>query len=354
MSKEELPMIIPEKKMAIKRQKQRNIEGIKRVGKVVGSFGLAALGVGVLGLCGPIAVVGAGAYVIAGTNAIKNIIFKSEGKNSMFVTKRKLNGELEIDQDSTKLKQAQKIKALQPQEKAAMMGLGMLVSLRNIQQMYEDKDIQTEPAQNGENNVYPQVFSTVTHGDNIKTLEALEKLGYIQIDRKEFKKKSTFAWERLGFGEYKSAQKAFLAQFNPEERKGYEHDFYDMAIQITDKKLNVDELAQRYVNVDQIDKSDRQERKALKTIGLIFKALKNSNIDVSMNELGETQIKYDSEEPLLKRVQRENLDKCEEYRKTMYVGNEIEQTTVQAKCQNEITQENVTENQQNKDEEIEH
>ena len=354
MSKEELPMIIPEKKMAIKRQKQRNIEGIKRVGKVVGSFGLAALGVGALGLGGPIAVVGAGAYVIAGTNAIKNIIFKSAGKNSMFVTKRKLNGELEIDQDSTKLKQAQKIKALQPQEKAAMMGLGMLVSLRNIQQMYEDKDIQTEPAQNGENNVYPQVFSTVTHGDNIKTLEALEKLGYIQIDRKEFKKKSTFAWERLGFGEYKSAQKAFLAQFNPEERKGYEHDFYDMAIQITDKKLNVDELAQRYVNVDQIDKSDRQERKALKTIGLIFKALKNSNIDVSMNELGEAQIKYDSEEPLLKRVQRENLDKFEEYRKTMYVGNEIEQTTVQAKCQNEITQENVTENQQNKDEEIEH
>lgn len=354
MSKEELPMIIPEKKMAIKRQKQRNIEGIKRVGKVVGSFGLAALGVGVLGLGGPIAVVGAGAYVIAGTNAIKNIIFKSAGKNSMFVTKRKLNGELEIDQDSTKLKQAQKIKALQPQEKAAMMGLGMLVSLRNIQQMYEDKDIQTEPAQNGENNVYPQVFSTVTHGDNIKTLEALEKLGYIQINRKEFKKKSTFAWERLGVGEYKSAQKAFLAQFNPEERKGYEHDFYDMAIQITDKKLNVDELAQRYVNVDQIDKSDRQERKALKTIGLIFKALKNSKIDISMNELGEAQIKYDSEEPLLKRVQRENLDKCEEYRKTMYVGNEIEQTQVQEKCQNEITQENVTENQQNKDEEIEH
>ena len=56
MSKEELPMIIPEKKMAIKRQKQRNIEGIKRVGKVVGSFGLAALGVGALGLGGPIAV----------------------------------------------------------------------------------------------------------------------------------------------------------------------------------------------------------------------------------------------------------------------------------------------------------
>lgn len=48
MSKEELPMIIPEKKMAIKRQKQRNIEGIKRVGKIAGNFGLAAIGVGAI------------------------------------------------------------------------------------------------------------------------------------------------------------------------------------------------------------------------------------------------------------------------------------------------------------------
>ena len=53
-------------------------------------------------------------------------------------------------------------------------------------------------------------------------------------------------------------------------------------------------------------------------------------------------------------VQEESTDKCEEYRKTMYVGNEIEQTPVQAKDQNEITQENVTKNQQNKDEGIEH
>ena len=96
------------------------------------------------------------------------------------------------------------------------------------------------------------------------------------------------------------------------------------------------------------------EEKALKTVGLIFKPLKDSNIDVRLNELGETQIAYDSEEPLLKRVQRENYDKCEEYRKTMYVGKEIEQTPVQTRGQDEITQENVTENRQNKDEEIEH
>lgn len=70
MSKEELPMIIPEKKMAIK-TKTKKYRRNKRVGKIAGNFGLAALGVGALGLGEPIAVVGAGAYVIAGTNAIK-------------------------------------------------------------------------------------------------------------------------------------------------------------------------------------------------------------------------------------------------------------------------------------------
>ena len=38
----------------------------------------------------------------------------------------------------------------------------------------------------------------------------------------------------------------------------------------------------------------------------------------------------------------------------MYVGKEIEQTPVQTRGQDEITQENATKNQQNKDEEIEH
>ena len=68
MSKEELPMIIPEKKMAIKRQKQRNIEGIKRVGKIAGNFGLAAIGVGAIGIGGPVAVVGASAYAVSYTH----------------------------------------------------------------------------------------------------------------------------------------------------------------------------------------------------------------------------------------------------------------------------------------------
>lgn len=358
MSKENLPISVDNNKsLAEKRKEKRDFEQIKRSAKAAISAGLAVAG-GLAVWFGagipPIAIAGGVALCGFGTNAVYKKVYKSAGKDSMFVLAKNLKGELEIGQNSLEFKKAQKIKELKTAEKAASMGLGMIVSLKNIQQMYEDEEVETQPSKDGKSNVYPQVFSTVTHGDNIKTLEALETLGYIQINRKDFKKKSTFAFERLGFGEKESAKKAFFAQFNPDERKLYEHDFFNIAVQITDKKINVDELVQKYINVNQIDKSNIQERKAVKTIGLIFKTLKNSKIDVKIDELGESQIVYDSDRSLLTRVQEESTDKCEEYRKKIYVGNEIEQTPVQAKDQNEITQENVTKNQQNKDEEIEH
>lgn len=347
MNNEVLPVAVKEKQMmAAKRNKQRNINGIKRIGKIAVNAGLVVAGIGTMSMGGIVGTIGAGVYFFAGINTVKNILFKEAGKDSMFVLQKK-HGELVIGQDSTKIKQAQKIKNLAPNEKAAMMGLGMLVSLRNIQQEYEDKEVQTDPARNGENNVYPQVYSTITHGDNIRTLEALETLGYIQIERKDFKKKSVFITERLGVGEVESAKQAFLAQFNNEEKKKYEHDFYNIAIKITDKKLNVEELAQKYINIDTIDKSRRTERKALKSIGLIFKALKNQNIDIGVNEIGENQIVYNSEQSFFNRVEKESFDKNEEYRKKMYIGDKIEpiEQTVQALEQSEQEKTSIQEQQ---------
>ena len=320
MSKENLPISVDNNKsLAEKRKEKRDFEQIKRSAKAAISAGIAT--VGIFAMCSgagfPITLAGGAALGGFGVNAIIKKIFKPAGKDSMFVFSKNLKGELEIGQNSLEFKKAQKIKELKTAEKAASMGLGMIVSLKNIQQMYEDEEVETHPSKDGKSNVYPQVFSTVTHGDNIKTLEALETLGYIQINRKDFKKKSTFAFERLGFGEKESAKKAFFAQFNPDERKLYEHDFFNIAVQITDKKINVDELVQKYINVNQIDKSNIQERKAVKTIGLIFKTLKNSKIDVKVDELGESQIVYDSDRSLLTRVQEESTDKCEEYRKSV-------------------------------------
>ena len=321
MSKYNLPISVDNNKSLVeKRKEKRDFEQIKRSAKAAISAGLATVGFFAIWFGAgipPIALAGGAALCGFGTNAIVKKIFKPIGKDSMFVLAKNFKGELEIGQNSLKFKQAQKIKKLKTVEKAASMGLGMIVSLKNIQQMYEDEEVETQPSKDGRSNVYPQVFSTVTHGDNIKTLEALETLGYIQINRKDFKKKSTFAFERLGFGEKESAKKAFFAQFNPDERKLYEHDFFNIAVQITDKKINVDELVQRYINVNQIDKSNIKERKALKTVGLIFKALKDSKIDVKVDELGESQIVYDSDRSLLTRVQEESTDKCEEYRKSV-------------------------------------
>lgn len=321
MSKENLPISVDNNKsLAEKRKEKRDFEQIKRSAKAAISAGLATVGFFAIWFGAgipPIALAGGAALCGFGTNAIVKKIFKPVGKDSMFVLAKNFKGELEIGQNSLKFKQAQKIKKLKTVEKAASMGLGMIVSLKNIQQMYEDEEVETQPSKDERSNVYPQVFSTVTHGDNIKTLEALETLGYIQINRKDFEKKSTFAYERFGFGEKESAKKAFFAQFNPDERKLYEHDFFNIAVQITDKKINVDELVQRYINVNQIDKSNIKERKALKTVGLIFKALKDSKIDVKVDELGESQIVYDSDRSLLTRVQEESTDKCEEYRKSV-------------------------------------
>lgn len=321
MSKDNLPISVDNNKSLVeKRKEKRDFEQIKRSAKAAISAGLATVGFFAIWFGAgipPIALAGGAALCGFGTNAIVKKIFKPIGKDSMFVLAKNFKGELEIGQNSLKFKQAQKIKKLKTVEKAASMGLGMIVSLKNIQQMYEDEEVETQPSKDGRSNVYPQVFSTVTHGDNIKTLEALETLGYIQINRKDFEKKSTFAYERFGFGEKESAQKAFFAQFNPDERKLYEHDFFNIAVQITDKKINVDELVQRYINVNQIDKSNIKERKALKTVGLIFKALKDSKIDVKVDELGESQIVYDSDRSLLTRVQEESTDKCEEYRKSV-------------------------------------
>lgn len=57
-----------------------------------------------------------------------------------------------------------------------------------------------------------------------------------------------------------------------------------MAIQITDKKLNIDELVQRYDNVDQIDRViDKKEK--LKNSRSYFKALKVQILMLRLNEL---------------------------------------------------------------------
>ena len=71
--------------------------------------------------------------------------------------------------------------------------------------------------------------------------------------------------------------------------------------------------------------------------------------------MGETQLIENANESFANRVERENTDSGKEYRKEVYIGDEIEQVQVQAKEIGETIQEkNIKQDQQEKDEGIEH
>ena len=70
--------------------------------------------------------------------------------------------------------------------------------------------------------------------------------------------------------------------------------------------------------------------------------------------MGEPQLIENANESFANRVERENTDSSKEYRKEVYIGDEIEQTQVQSKEKDEAIQENIKQDQQEKDEGIEH
>ena len=70
--------------------------------------------------------------------------------------------------------------------------------------------------------------------------------------------------------------------------------------------------------------------------------------------MGEPQLIENANESFANRVERENTDSSKEYRKEVYIGDEIEQTQVQSKEKGEAIQENIKQDQQEKYEGIEH
>ena len=217
MNKENnLPTVISDR---LPIEKKRNLnrikENFKRAGKIAINTVVSISGLGVAAIGGPaIATLGLGTAVISATNVGKNIIFKKANKNSMFVTRKNLKGELSLFQESTNIDTLKKMKGLKPQEKGALMGLEMLVGLQSYQQQFSDQKKKVEISRDGENNVYSPVFKTVTHGINIKTIEALGKLGYLQVDEKIPKNKNILFFEKLQFKQYKEAAKAIKAQLS--------------------------------------------------------------------------------------------------------------------------------------------
>ena len=118
MNKENLPMVVPENQMVIKRNRKRMIEKVKKIGK----FSLD-----VLLVCGGII---SGFTIIVPLAAIRgaqNGIMQRIDKNSIFA----LRGSSEICQDSTHRKPFKKMKGFNKSEKSAVMGVELMLMLKN-------------------------------------------------------------------------------------------------------------------------------------------------------------------------------------------------------------------------------
>jgi len=319
MSKENLPIELKNNQLAInKRNNKRTIEGIKRVEKIILSIGVGLTGVAVSTLAGPIVTtVGMGVGVIGLSNAAIDAIYKKNTPNSMFAQKKNAKGEIYIAQSLKDIKSFQKMKGFNASEKGAMMGLELITELQSVKQRFEDKGVMTEPSRDGQNNVYPQVYSTTTHGINIDTMQALETLGYLQIERKEPKKKSKLFLEKLGFGQYKEAMKSLFS--NDESKKVQ---MYDIALRVTDKQIDFEEIYKSYLDLK--GTREKSEKKcSIKRLGIIIEALRKRKIDIVKNDIGETVIDYNAQESFATRVKKEQTNSSVEYRRANYIGDII-------------------------------
>jgi len=311
MNEDNLPMELKNRQLAVtQRTNKRTIEGIKRVGKILLSAGVATSGLAITALGGPVAsAIGFGVYLGGAVNAGVDLIYKKVDPNSMFVQRKLANGEIKISQSLKDIKSFQKMKGFNNYEKGAMMGLELLVELQSIKQQLEDKGVATEQARDEVGDVYPQVYSTITHGVNIDTIEALEKLGYLQIERKEPNGKSRLFFEKLGFRRFKDAMKSLVSK---DESKKVE--MYDIALKVTDKAIDFEEIYKSYLEL----KGTKDKSKkiiSIKRIGVILEALRNKNIDIVKNEIGETIIDYKAQESFAKRIKREQTNSSADYRK---------------------------------------
>lgn len=293
-------------------EKRRNFERIKNEIKRIGKIGMQGFisswgGVGIATIIGgPVGVtIGVGTYMVGATGALINIICRKE-KDMMFATHMNSKGETEILQDLTNMKILAQMRGYKSHEKAALMGLQNFVGLQRYKQEFSDQNKKKELSKDGENHVYNKVFSILTHGVNIKTFQALESLGYIQIESLEDKRSRLLIMERLGFGQYNEIKESIKAMItnNQDEKNKYMRQMKKIRFKLTDKPLDLNELYEQYTEVKNT-RGNNPKRKDIRRIGIILEALKEKNVDISIDKLGISRINYKAKTSLAKRIEQE-------------------------------------------------
>lgn len=335
----------------------------KRIGKIAKgvAFGVAALSVASVGsvvipylvpglvgssLATGVAIGGMLTGIKGLYDGAKNAIYREES-DLMFVTKRNTDGSIGIYQN-TKLNLAEHMKEYTPEEKGAMMQLQGLVGFSRYKDALASSSSYTVRPDGTK--VYDQLFSTKTHSVNLRTFEAMEKLGFIEIVKKDEKigrtlftrkpkeKKSLLIFEKIGFDNKDALNKIKDAIKNGDKEtlEASKRRMEKWTFKMTDKPINFAELYAKYQGL--IPCESKEEKKAVRTFCMLFNSrhgiLAKKNIDIGKDKYGRDVLLYDREENFGARVDRE-IDKPTLLAKAIAEGRKLNMPEIRAKAQAE-------------------
>lgn len=354
-----LPVIQKDKKLLIN---GKRADLFRRIGKIVKStaFGLASLTTAVVGSAvvpyfvpGIIgAGLGSGVMIggmIAGIKGLydgaKNTLYREES-DLMFVTKRNTDKSIGIYQN-TKFNLAKNMKGYAPEERAAMMQLQGLVGFSRYKDSLVDSSYTVRP---DGTKVYDQEFSTQTHSVNLRTFEAMEKLGLIEIVKKDNmtgrtlftrrpkEKKSLLITERIGFDnkrDLKDIKEAILSR-DSKKLDSKRRTMEKWTFKLTDKPINFAELYAKYQGL--IPCESIEEKQGVRTFCMLFNSkhgiLCKKDIDIGKDKFGRDILLYGVDENFATRTDRE-IDKPALLAEAIREGRKLDMPAIRAKAKAE-------------------
>lgn len=296
----------------------------KKVGKCAfyGGITLVGLGASAIGTL-PVAIAGFGVLSVGLARGYQNLFYRNQ-PDLMFSTRKVIHkNSTQITQDALRLDIMNKIKDFNTMEKGSLMALQTLVGLQRYKKELENTTkFQTDTP---EINVYPKKFHTTTHGINIKNMEVLEKLGYIQIDRENIDnntKKKLLIVERLGFGEFKTVGDIAKAAIKGDKEfvEKNKKEFRTIEFRLTDKPINFQELYELCNDRSKDNKLRTPARRLAPIFDKKYGLLKTKKIDIEIDKCGMPKIIYNAEKSFVQKnetvLDKENLQervKVEEF-----------------------------------------
>ena len=308
-------------------QSKRNIrrvgEKFKNIGKVSLDLGILLAGIGVMGASTvpALTLLGAGIFTVGGTKAIKKTVYKKYD-DMLFLTRKNLKGEREIFQDLTDMRGLKIMKDFKAGEKAALMGMQTLVGLQRYKQEAEDLNQKKVPIENKDYNAYNTVFSTVTHGINIKTFRALNDLGYINIDSLEDKVESNLTLEKLTFGQLKV--KDTIKNMLKKDLSAEKVKMQKIKFRLTDKPFDLEQLYSEYMELKASkDINNKARLEKVDSVVRIMRLLKRRNIDIERDKVGMLKINYHADKSFADRMEVLNPRKQNKFLEELKVDQSI-------------------------------